>query len=129
MNDNKIGWDDDGVSEKLEKFNRYEKLFFRIELGVIAAGIGFYILFLAFIEGLGGLADLFISIFLLGWIIIILNFFIAIIRMFKYGISIRKEEGPKSIWRSFLTIILSTPAFVLYYILIFVSAISSCAAL
>lgn len=116
-------------SDRVNKFNRWEKIFFRIELAVIFIGLFFYILFLSFIEDLAGLAETWIQIFMLGWVVIIVNFAIAVIRILKYIFSIRKEEGKTSLWRSTLTIILSPPAFILYYVLIFVATISGCSVL
>lgn len=115
--------------EKLQKFNRFEKIFFRIEIALILVGIFFYVLFLSFLEGLGHLADTWISIFMFAWVVIIVNFAIAIIRILRYIFVIRHIEGKKTIWRSALTLLLSPPAFILYYILIFVAAISGCSAL
>lgn len=113
-------------SEALEKFNKFEKIFFKIELVIVFMGIGFFALFSAFIEKLGGFADLFISIFLLSLMVVVLNFVFAFTRIIKFLVFIRKEEGPKTIWRSFLTLLLSPLAFILYYMLIFLSAFSSC---
>ena len=113
-------------NEKTEKFNRYEKIFFRLELVVISLGVSLLLLFRAFVELIGNMADFFMSVFLLGWIFIILNFFISIIRVLKYLLVMRKVEGDKTIWRSVLTIIISPLAFILYYILIFVIVLASC---
>jgi len=114
--------------DKVSKFMKFEKIFFRIELILIGIGLFFYAIFLMFLEGLASLADTWIQIFMLGWLLIIVNFAITIIRVLKYLISVRKLEGPKSIWRSMVVLLLSPIAFILYYILIFVAAISGCSA-
>lgn len=113
-------------SYKVERFERFEKIFFRIELAILATGIFFLVLFQVAIDSLAFLVDLWMSLFLLGLAATVANFFIAIVRTVKYLFNIRKLSDSPTIWRTALVLILSPLSFMLMYLLIFIAALSSC---
>lgn len=115
--------------DRVEKFNKFEKIFFRIEIVILIIGILFLTLFKGLTDQIGAIADTWITVFFAGWFLIVANFFTTVVRIFIYLFNIRKLEGKKSIWRSILVLLLSPIAFMLYYLLIFITAISGCAAL
>ena len=112
--------------EKVYRFNRFEKIFFRIDIVIIGVAIFFLVLFDIALESLAGLVDVLMLIFLSGLVGSVVSFFISIIRILKYLFNIRKIQEASSIWRSILIIFLSPIAFILYYLLIFVVVLSSC---
>ena len=112
--------------EKVYRFNKFEKIFFRIDIVIIGVAIFFLVLFDIALESLAGLVDVLMLIFLSGLVGSVVSFFISIIRILKYLFNIRKIQEASSIWRSILIIFLSPIAFILYYLLIFVVVLSSC---
>ena len=114
--------------QRVEKFMKFEKLFFRIELLMLLIGVLFYALFMAFLERLGTVSDAIISFFFFMWVSIIGVFGITIIRIIKYLFSVRKLQASSSIWRSVVILLLSPINFILFYLLIFVAALASCSA-
>ena len=117
------------IDQKVEKFTKWEKIFFRFELFLIFGGFTSFMILNIYIDKLAGLAEEWISMLIYGLIAIIINMFISLLRILKYVFSISRKEGKKTIWRSVLTLFLSPPSIVFYYILIFVSTIAGCSEL
>lgn len=113
---------------KIEKFNKFEKIFFRIELGILGVGIFLFTLFSIAIEALGGIADILITVILFSWLAIIVNFIISLVRIFKYLFNVEKFKEETSIWRSVITLFLSPALFGFFYILIIIATFTSCLA-
>jgi len=119
---------DNYLYEKAAKFNKFEKIFVRIELGIALIGVLLFILFNAAMEVIGYFADAVISFLLFLWVVIILNFIISIVRIFKYLFSKAEFKKETSIWRSIITFFTSPIVFALVYLLIFIASISGCVA-
>lgn len=113
---------------KIEKFNKFEKIFFRIELSILGVGIFLFTLFSIAIEALGGIADILITVILFSWLAIIVNFIISLVRIFKYLFNVEKFKEETSIWRSVITLFLSPALFGFFYILIIIATFTSCLA-
>ncbi len=114
-------------SEKVEKFNQYEKYFLWFQLLVLGVAVSLFIVFNSFIDSLGGYGKLVGNLIIFGMIASIVNIVIAIVRILKYIIVIRKEQGKKTIWRSVLAFVTSPVALIIFYILLIVVAFASCA--
>ena len=113
------------MDNKPSKFARYEKIFFRINLSMFGLSVFLYLLYLWFIENLGPFVDYIMTVIFIASITIIVIFFISVIRILKFIVKHRSEEN-SSIWRSVLNIFLSPLSLIIFYILIFVTAITSC---
>jgi uncharacterized membrane protein YcjF (UPF0283 family) len=113
--------------EKIDRFLKFERIFFRIQLGLLVFGIGLYALFLTVVELLAYLAEYWILLFMGIMIIAVVNGLTALIRIFVYLFKIRKYQGKKSVWRSVLTFILSPPIVIIFYILLIAATFTGCA--
>lgn len=113
------------MDDKIVKFNKFEKLFFRINLGIFGLSIFIYFLYLWLIEQLGPITDLIMSVIFVGMISTVIIFFISVIRIIKYVVTHRSGET-STIWRSILNIFLSPLSLIIFYILVFITALSSC---
>ena len=114
------------MEEQSMKFLKYEKLFHRIQVTIFLSSIGIYFLFIAIIENLGSLIDLFVSIMLFGIVGSAITFIFSVLHILKYIFKHRSVLGA-SIWRSFLNLILSPLSIIIFYFLIFITAATSCA--
>ena len=113
------------MDNQTSKFERYEKLFFRINLSMFGLSVFLYFLYLWFIEHLGPFVDHIMTVIIFASIAIIVIFFISIIRILKFIMKHRSEEN-SSIWRSVINIFLSPLSLIIFYILMFVTAMASC---
>lgn len=112
------------MKDEFTKFNYFEKLFFRIQLGLI--GLGFITLGILFasIEILQSVADLIIFLILTMMSLVALNFIISVARIIKYLRRYTDNDNVIGIKRS-VTIMLTSPiAFVLYYLILIILALS-----
>lgn len=114
------------MNEKAVKFHRYEKIFFRIQLSLFGLSLFLYLLYLALIEQLGPFVDYIMTVVLMGVVVSMITFAISVIRILIFIIKHRSQELA-SIWRSTLNLILSPLSIIVFYILIFVTAATSCA--
>ena len=104
---------------KFEKFNKYEKIFFRIHLAIFALG-----LFLLSLVYLAQNAIETVGITLTLYYVIILNFFISIVRLIKYLIVFRNSEDNVTIRRTVSIIFTSPIALGIYFIITLVMSLS-----
>ena len=107
------------------KFNRFEKIFFRINVATFGISVLIYLLYSWMIEQLGAIADQIMAVNLLSIFVVIAIFGISVIRIIKYIVKHRSEEG-SSIWRSVINLFLSPLSLIIFYILIFITAATSC---
>ena len=114
------------MDDRSIKFHRFEKIFFRIQLAFLAISISIYLLYLAIIELLGPFVDYIMTVILIGIIGSMLNFVISVIRIIIFVLKHRSEELV-SIWRSVLNLILSPLSIIIFYVMIFITAATSCA--
>lgn len=119
---------DNHSSERVEKFMRFEHIFFRIQLSIL--GLGFFILgfFYFVIDKIKDVNDLIALVIYVGILYPILHLIISFVRIIKYLRVIRHDDGPSSIWRSALSFLFSPLTFVIFYIILFVLVFASCAA-
>ena len=115
-------------SERVEKFMRFEHIFFRVQLSLL--GAGFFILgaFYFVIDKVKDVNNLIAFVIYAGLLYPVLHFFISIVRIIKYLRVIRHDEGPSSIWRSALSFLFSPLTFAIFYIILIVLVFASCAA-
>ncbi len=112
------------MHEKIKKFNKFEKIFFRIHL--VVSGIGLFVLgsMYLLLNSIEEIAKSALNVILFGFYVIIINFFISVIRILKAVFGFRDIEERPSIKRS-LGIMLTSPiAFGVYLIIILAMSLS-----
>lgn len=114
------------LEPNVEKFMYFEKLFFKIQLFILGSGLFLWIFFVAIIEKLRSVNELFYFIAYFGIILPGLLFIVSIFRIFKYIIKISKMEGKHNIWRSALAFVFSPLNIGIFYILFIVLTFASC---
>jgi uncharacterized membrane protein YesL len=113
------------VEEKTIKFNKFEKIFFRINLAIFTLSVSLYALFAALIEDLGPFVDLIMSGLLFGIVTTTVIFGLSIIHIIKYIVNHRTAKEA-SIWRSIINLILSPLSFFIITFFIFLTSAVSC---
>jgi len=113
------------MDENTMKFNKFEKLFFRINLGILTLSAALYALFAAVIEDLGPFVDLIMSVILISMLTTGVIFVLSFIRIIKY-IANHRTDKDASIWRSIINLILSPLSFFILTIFIFLTSAVSC---
>ena len=114
--------------EKVKKFNYFEKLYFKVTLGIFGTAISLFIFTLASIGQYSSISKLLKNFIISVLLLSAINFFISIYRVIKYTMSISRLENNIGILRSAVSLILSPMSFVILYILVIIIAFSSCAA-
>ncbi len=113
---------------KVQKFMKYEKIILRLQLIILGSGIFIYLTFLAFLERLKNVNDLFVFVVWVGMILPMLLLVVSVIRILKYFISVIHLDEESSIWRSALSFVFSPLNIVIFYILFIILVFASCAA-
>lgn len=113
------------MDQKQSKFMRWERLLWRIYVGIV--GFGFIILGLIYYvnDMIREFAKAFSPVIVILFISTMVYFFVSLIRMIKYNISVKKNDETATIWRSVTTFLTSPIAFVFYYILLFIMLLST----
>ena len=112
--------------KKVEKFNFYEKLYFRVTLAILGIAVSLFIVALFSFQLFTLIPKALINLTVTVLVISGLNFFLAVIRIIKYLINIAKLENNIGILRSAITLIISPISFIILYILLIIMAFSSC---
>lgn len=110
--------------EKIDKFNKYETIFIKIHL--ITLGLGMFLLMLAFlaVDSIESIARTFLGVVYVLLYVVIINFFIALIRLFKYLIVFRKSDKLPTIKRTIIIILTSPISLGIYFILTLIMSLS-----
>lgn len=109
---------------KVDKFNKFEVIFFRIHLSI--SGFGLLVLGIAFaaMNSVESVARSLIGVvYTLLWVVIV-NFIIGVIRLLKYFISFRKETETPTIWRTLVIIVTSPITLGIFFILTLIMSLS-----
>ncbi|QMS85819.1 hypothetical protein [Candidatus Xianfuyuplasma coldseepsis] len=106
-------------------FMHWERLLFRIYLSIV--GFGFVILGVMYYvnDMIREISRAFSSIVVILIASTIIYFFVSLVRMIKYYISVRKNDETATIWRSVTTFLTSPIAFIFYYVLLFIMLLST----
>ena len=104
----------DFMNSESKRFNYFEKLIFRIYLGIV--GMAFVLMSLLFtsIETLQAASDLISAFFAAAMMTLIVGFVTSIIRIFKYFRNYRDDEDVIGVKRS-VSILLSSPIVLAVY--------------
>lgn len=113
------------MEERSQKFMKWERLYFKIYLGIVGFGIVLLLVMFAFQDYIEALSQVIAEFVVVLLIAIVVYFFLSLIRILKYVISIRKSSDETTIWRSVTTFFTSPIATVLYYVIIFVMLLST----
>lgn len=112
--------------QKVERFNYFERLFFKITLGILGSAIFLFIFTLATVSQFSVFSKILINITVVLLFMSIINLILTIGRIFKFAFKISKLENNIGILRSASSLLFSPLAFVILYILIIVMALASC---
>lgn len=116
MNDDKL----------VERFNYFEKLFFKITVGLFGATVATVILSFVILEQLGEIPKAFFNFVLSMLFASGLNFFVSIFRVFKFAFKISDKKNNIGISRTAIALVLNPVTFIITYILLIILALSSC---
>lgn len=109
---------------KIEKFNKFEKIFFKIHLIVFAIGL-FLLSLLVFAENaLESIAQAFLMVAYLLFYVVIADFIISVVRILKYLIVLRKSDSVVTIRNSVAIMFTSPIALGIYLIVMLAMSIS-----
>jgi hypothetical protein len=109
---------------KENKFMKYEIIYFRVYLFIVAFGLFMLSLVYAAQNSIEEVARGFLSVVYTFLIVTIIQFIISIIRIIKYLIRFKSQDEVVQIWRS-VTIMLTSPvAFAIYLILTLAMSLS-----
>jgi hypothetical protein len=109
---------------KESKFMKFEIIYFRVYIFVVAFGLFMLSFLYAAQNSIEEVARGFLSVVYSFFIISIVQFIISIIRIIKYFIRFKNQDTPVQIWRS-VTIMLTSPvAFAIYLILTLAMSLS-----
>lgn len=112
--------------QKVEKFNRFEKLLFKFTLGILGIAISFFIITLIVVTQIYSIPKLLIDLTTSILMVAIANFFLSVIRIFKYIIKISKLENNIGIMRSVISLLISPISVAILLVLIIMMSSSGC---
>ena len=110
------------------RFMHFEYLLFRVQLTILGIGIFFLTSFMFVVERIKNVNDVFVFVVWVGMVTPAVILLINLIRMIKFFLVIRHEEGQSSIWRSALSLLISPLSIGIYYLIFFILMIASCSA-
>jgi len=112
--------------QKVKKFNHFEKLLFKVTLGILGIAISLFIITLVVVTQIYSIPKLLIDLTTSILMIAIANFFLSMVRIFKYLIKISKLENNIGIMRSIISLLISPISAALLLILIIMMSLSGC---
>lgn len=113
-------------NNKVEKFNYFEKLYWKFTLGILGASIALVFISFAIITAVSDMPDLIVKTIITFLIAAGVNFMLSVIRVFKFSFKISGEKDNIGITRSAMGIVLNPVSFIILYILLLIIALSSC---
>ena len=112
--------------KKVERFNYFEKLFFKVTLGILGLSIFLFFFMLATVEYFSSFGRALFDFTGIVLFATMANFVLSLVRLFKYAFSIGKLENNIGITRTIISLFLSPVAFIILYILVIIMAFASC---
>ncbi len=109
-----------------KSFNYFEKIFLKIAIGLLSSGLFLFILMFVFIDYISDSASALANVVVVLLLSSVASFFIAIFRILKFAFVVSRRDDGSTINRSIISFFLSPVAIIVYYIMIFVLAFSSC---
>jgi|LGOV01.1.fsa_nt_gb hypothetical protein len=109
---------------KFEKFNKYEKILFRIHMSVFAFGL--FLLSLVFLaqNAIESIARTFLGVTYTLLYVVLISFAVSVVRLIKYLIVFRKSQDMVSIRRSVAVMFTSPIALGVYFIITLAMSLS-----
>lgn len=114
------------MSDNKNNFNYFEKVFLKISFGLLGLGLSLFILMFVFLDYVSDSASAFANIIIVLLLSSLASFFIAIFRILKYTFVVSKRNDGSTITSSIISFFISPMAIIVYYIMFFVLAFSSC---
>lgn len=109
---------------KIDKFNKFEKIFLKIHLILLGLGVALLGMSFAFVDTIEELARSIWGIVYALLYVVFFLFAISVVRLIKYLIYFRKSEVIPSIKRTLIIILTSPISLGLYVILVFIMSLS-----
>lgn len=110
--------------DKVNRFNRFEKLFLRIHLSIL--GFGLLLLGVAFatLDSVDSIAKTFVHVVYGLLYVVMIQFVISIVRLFKYLFGFKNVEEKPTIRRTIIIILTSPISLGVFFFLTFVMSLS-----
>ena len=112
------------MKDTVERFNYFEKIFFRINMINLGGSAFIAIIMYYLLENVDETGQLFGGFTAVMMVFSFILFVISFIRILKYIFKYRKLDNVLFIWRSIVGFFTSPVAFLIYFILMFVMALS-----
>jgi len=112
--------------KKVARFNYYENLYLKVSYGLLALAISLFIITLIIINQFSSIPKLLIDFTASIFMLVIGNFILQIIRLFRFLFSIRKIEGNVGIKKTITSLFLSPLTAFIILILLLMMSLSSC---
>ena len=112
------------MNDKVKKFNKYEFLFFRIHLAISGFGVFLFMMMFVVQDAIVSLAQLFLAVVYTLFYVVILNFFISIVRLIKYLFAFKDGAEKPTIKRTVIVMLTSPIALALYFIMTLAMSLS-----
>lgn len=112
------------MEDKVVKFNKFEIILFRIQMINLGFSAVFFGALMLLLSEYKETAQIFYGLVIFLMFASLVLFIIALVRIFKYFISLKALEGIISIWRSIVVLLTSPIAIIIYWLLLFILALS-----
>ncbi len=112
--------------EKVEKFNYFEKLHFKVTLGILGVSIIIIAIIGGIISQAAAIPKLLIDFTTAILYLAIASFLLAIVRVIKYLFKIRKLPNNIGIIRSISALIINPTSIIILFILVILMSLSGC---
>lgn len=110
----------------MERFNYFEKLLFKVTLLFLGISVSLVVMFIASFNYLSDIPRLFVNFTVTMLIASGVNFFVSLVRIFKFAFKYSSNDKNIGITRSAVSLLLNPVSFIILYILLIIMALSSC---
>lgn len=112
------------MDEKQNRFNRFEKLLFRIHMGILSFGFILFAMLYVLNEYIREFAVILANVVVLLLTSTVVSFFIAIGRIVRYLRHFKHTEGMLGIKRTVIMLLTSPISFIVYFVIMLVLSLS-----
>lgn len=112
-------------NKRVNDFNYYETLLFKIMMGFLAATVLFFIFTIIILRQTNAYGNP-LAIFNFGLVLLSVGMFLtSVVRIIKYLVKVKTIDENAKIWRSVTTMVLSIVTFAMQFLLLIVIAVSN----
>ena len=112
--------------ELVQRFNYFEKFFYKITLGLLGASIAIVVLSFVILEQLGDIPKAFINFTVSVLLASGVNFLVSLFRVFRFAFKITDKEGNIGITRTAVSLVLNPVTFIILFLLLIILAFTGC---